>query len=146
MGILLCQGLAQAGTFETWAPWEVDSVVSAWALRRFVDPQAVFVTRLKGSPVSARASIDTPDSDYKRGARSTAFDEVVRRNQAASPCLEKLAPIVRTLELSPWRKSADPLSEAFEQGLVPLIPQGLGVASLEPAFAYIDAFCARGKP
>lgn len=140
---LLLQGPVSAQTFETWAPWEVDTVVSAWTLKRFVDPSAEFLSKPKGAPVSGAFSLDTPDSPYKRGARNTAFDEVVRRNALASPCLERLAPIVRTLELSPWRKSAHPESEAFEQGLVPLLP-GAPEGSLEPAFHYLDEFCRTG--
>lgn len=137
-----------ATTLSTWAPWEVDSTVTAWYLKRNVIQNAEFRSLPKGTHIEPEASIDIPDSPYRRDARNTAFDSAIKKHSITSSCTDKLAKIVRLLELAPWRKSTSTEAEAFERGILPLLPRQPSDGGLEQAFGYLDKFCEkiRHKP
>lgn len=137
---------AETKTYATWLPWQVDSVVAAWALKRYVEPKAQFESVPRGTVLPAERALDTPASPYRRNGRQTAFDETIRINKIRVPCAERLAPIVRVLELAPWRKAENAEAEKFEIELNRLMPQGPAKGGLDAAFSYIDQFCAeKGK-
>ncbi len=145
LGGLLLSGPAQTALYSTWAPWEIDSAAAAWVLRRHVDPDARFQSLPKGTQI-AGATLDTPDSPFRRGASYTAFDSVIRQHRLESACLKRLTPMIRMLELTPWRKVTDPAAEALEMKLRPLLPLEPVHDGLESAFAVLDAFCQEIGP
>jgi hypothetical protein len=128
--------------YTTWAPWQADSVVAAWTLKRYVDPGAQFEAVASGTRLPADRALDTPDSAYRRSGARTAFEEVVRVHKLEFACLERLRPIIRVLELARWRKSESPQAESFESALNQRLPREPGRGGLESAFAYVDSFCA----
>lgn len=132
-----------ATTFSTWAPWEIDSTVTAWYLKRNIIQNAEFTSLPKGTTIEHNTSIDIPDSPYRRSARTTAFDSAIKKHLIESRCTEKLAKIVRLLELAPWRKSTSAEAEAFERSILPLLPKNPSYDGLEQAFDYLDKFCAK---
>lgn len=138
----LCR--AETKTYATWLPWQVDSVVAAWVLKRYVHTDALFESVPRGTDIPPERALDTPTSPYRRNGRQTAFDETLRIHKLDFACSEKLGPIVRMLELAPWRKSENPEAEKFEIELNRLMPQGPSKGGLEAAFAYIDQYC--GSP
>lgn len=135
---------AEQKTFTTWLPWQVDSVVAAWVLKRYVHPDALFESAPRGTDIPSERALDTPASPYRRNGRQTAFDETMRIHKLRFACADKLAPIVRMLELAPWRKSENPEAEKFELELNRLMPQGSTKGGLDSAFSYIDQYC--GNP
>jgi hypothetical protein len=134
---------ASARTYVTWAPWQVDSVLVAWVIKRFVEHDVEFEAVAPGTTVASDVALDAPTSRYRRNARRTAFEEAARVLRVESQCIEALRPINRVLELAAWRKSEFPEAEAFELGLTRLLPSGPAKGGLEQAFAFIDAFCAK---
>jgi hypothetical protein len=134
---------AQDHLYTTWAPWQADSALAAWALKRFVDPKAEFEAVTAGIRLPPHRALDTPDSAYRRSAARTAFEEVVRLHNLEFNCLGRIRPIIRLLELVRWRKSENPEAEVFEAALSQRLPSGPGRGGLEAAFSYIDAFCAK---
>lgn len=141
---LLCIAVASHAAhgqrIATWAPWESDSAATAWVLQRHVYPDATFQSLPKGTPIEGLA-LDVPDSPYRRTATATAFEAAVRQHQIQNPCVARLTPKIRLLELAPWRKSTSPDAEDFEARLAPLLPSEPTVGGLEPAFAFLDTFC-----
>mgnify|MGYP001359814193 CR=1 FL=1 len=133
-------GVAQGQMISTWAPWESDSAATAWVLKRHVYPDAAFQSLPKGAPIKGLA-LDVPDAPYQRRATATAFEAAVGRHQIHTPCIARLTPWLRLLELAPWRKSTLPEAEAFEAQLTALLPKEPTVGGLEPAFAFLDTFC-----
>lgn len=128
--------------YRTWAPWEIDSVLAAWAIKTYVNKDAQFVSIPRGTSVKSKFSIDIPpDSPYLRSAKQTAFEAVLRIHHIADDCTEKIKPIVRLLELAKWRKSESTLAQDFEIGLKPLLPVEPTEGNLQKAFEYIDRFC-----
>ena len=137
---LLTWVAAQGQTFSTWAPWESDSVATAWVLKRHVYPDATFQSLPRGTPIDG-LSLDVPTAPYHRTATATTFEAAIQRHNIQTPCVARLTPLLRLLELAPWRKSTNPEAEAFEARLVPLLPMEPTAGGLEKAFAVLDTFC-----
>jgi len=135
---------AEPRTYSAWVPWQVDSVVTAWLLKRYVHPGALFENVPRGTILSPERALDTPASPYRRSGRHTAFEETLRIHKIHIACADKLGPIVRMLELASWRKSENPEAEKFELELNRLMPQGPAKGGLDAAFSYIDQYC--GNP
>lgn len=132
---------AEGGHYKAYAPWETDSVFVAWLIKRYVDKEAVFSSVPKSEKIEKKYAINTANSRMRRSARFTAFEEAARIYKINNRCVEKLRPIIRILEMTPWRKEGNIRALRFEQAIVPLFPSKTGEHSLEKVFAYIDNYC-----
>ena len=123
-------------------PLETDSVLVAWLVHNHIDPEAVF-TLHSPRPESAKpaTAINTADSPFRRSFRFTAFDEATRIHHLESPCISRLKPMVRLLEMTPWRKSEYPDALQFERKLSNRLPTNPDHLAFADAFAFIDSYC-----
>lgn len=137
---------ASESTLQTWHPWQLDSVLVAWALSQGTTAPPAFESLPRGQPIAADRAIDTPDSPYRRTGQRTAFEEAVRQRGLQHPCVDRLRAAVRVVELAPWRKPEFPLVEAFEAELLQAIPQQPRRGGLEPAFGVVARYCAAAAP
>ncbi|HET9644799.1 MAG TPA: hypothetical protein VFP68_15930 [Burkholderiaceae bacterium] len=138
--------LAQSAVMQTWHPWQLDSVLVAWALSQGAHgkPSLMFESIARGTPIPADRAIDTPDSPYRRSGQRTAFEEAVRLNHVDHPCVARLREAVRVVELAPWRKPELPAVEAFEGAVLKAAPHEPGRGGMEAAFAEVDRYCRGG--
>jgi hypothetical protein len=130
---------------QTWHPWQLDSVLVAWALTQAISPPPVFESVARGTPIAPESAIDTPDSPYRRTGRRTAFDEAVRLADVKHECVPRLREAVRVVELAPWRKPEFPAVEVFEARVLKAIPQQPARGGLEAAMNEIERYCREGK-
>ncbi|MEW6167766.1 MAG: chromate resistance protein ChrB domain-containing protein [Pseudomonadota bacterium] len=150
VGVLFAAGCSLAALADdggarlaTWEPWEPDTAVAAWVLARFVDPNLRFESYPRGTRLQAVEALDTPDARYRRSARETATEAVVRIHRVAQPCLGPIVEWVRVIEIGKWSKAAVPQAEAFEAGLVARLPQGQsGPVDVGPVFEWLDRQCS----
>ena len=136
---------AAEGTLQTWHPWQLDSVLVAWALTQARQPAPIFESIVRGAPISADRAIDTPDSPYRRTGQRTAFEEAVRLSGLKHACLPRLRDAVRVVELAAWRKPEYPVVEEFEARVLKVIPSQPMHGGLEPALAEVERYCREGK-
>jgi hypothetical protein len=136
---------AEGGHYKSYVPWETDSIFVAWLIKRYVDKDAVFSTIQKPEKIEKEYAINTSNSSMRRSSRFTAFEAAARIHNINNECIEKLRPIIRVLEMTPWRKHEDMRSFRFEEGIVPLFPAESGEQSLEDVFNYIDKYCEDKK-
>lgn len=142
---LLC--VPQAGLAKNYrinCPVEIDSLLVAWLIDRFVDHAAEFTltTKDKINLDVTIISINSSDSPYRRKARHTAFDTIVKESNIHNNCIEILQHYDRILEMMPWRKLEYPDALEFERTLKPLLPNQQNGNGLQQSFAFIDQFCA----
>lgn len=130
---------------QTWHPWQLDSVLVAWAITQVRTPPPAFESIVRGTTIPPERSIDTPDSPYRRTGQRTAFEEAVRQNKVVHPCVARLRDAVRVVELAAWRKPEFPLVEEFEARVLKAIPAQPMRGGLEAAFAEVDRYCREGK-
>jgi len=144
VALTIFHGLAaaqSAGPLQTWHPWQLDSVLVAWALTQSTSLPPVFESVPRNTPIPSERAIDTPDSPYRRTGQRTAFDEAVRLSQLQHPCVPRLREAVRVVELAAWRKPEFPSIDAFEARVLKAIPQQPMRGGLEAAMAEIDRYC-----
>jgi len=140
------QARAAERVFQTWHPWQMDSVLVAWALTQVPRREPlVFESIVRGAPISPERAIDTPDSPYRRTGQRTAFEEAVRQVGVTHPCVPRLRDAVRVIELAAWRKPEFPVVEAFEARLLRVIPSQPMRGGLEAALAEVERYCGEAK-
>lgn len=147
LAVGLVARVAAADTaLQTWHPWQLDSVLVAWALTQARSPAPAFESITRGAPIPPERGIDTPDSPYRRTGQRTAFEEAVRLNQVNHPCVPRLRDAVRVVELAAWRKPEFPAVEEFEGRVLKVIPARPMRGGLDAAFAEVERYCREGKP
>lgn len=143
--LLVMPAQGQARLLQTWHPWQLDSVLVAWALSQGQESPPVFQSVPRGSAIEPEQAIDTPDSPYRRTGQRTAFEEAVRRHKLNHACVPRLRDAVRVVELAPWRKPEFPVVEEFEARVLRAIPDRPMRGGLEAAMAEVDRFCKGGS-
>ena len=141
---LLTPAAGAQATMQTWHPWQLDSVLVAWALSQGPAPHPIFASVPRGTPMAPERALDTPESPYRRSGQRTDFDEALRLTGLQHPCAARLRDAVRVVELAPWRKPEFPAVEAFEARVLKAIPPQPTVGGLEPALAEVERYCAEG--
>ncbi|MBL8350371.1 MAG: hypothetical protein JNL87_08635 [Burkholderiaceae bacterium] len=131
---------------QTWHPWQLDSVLVAWALTQAQSPPPVFESLPRGEPIPPGRAIDTPDSPFRRTGQRTAFEEAVRHSGLTHRCVPLLRDAVRVVELAAWRKPEFPAVEAFEARVLAVIPAQPMRGGLAPALAEVERYCKEGGP
>lgn len=129
---------------QTWHPWQLDSVLVAWALAQVKTPPPVFESLPRGVPIPPERAIDTPDSPFRRTGQRTAFEEAVRQAGVKHPCVARLRDAVRVVELAAWRKPEFPHVEEFEARVLKVIPAQPRRGGIEPALAEVERYCREG--
>ena len=126
-----------ASTYKTYSQWEVDAVFVAWLINRHVDKESEFIIVQKGTPIEKEYAINTPSSKFKRGGKETAFESALRYFDISNSCSDRLIPIIRILELAPWRKSEYLYVLNFESDMVDVLNKD----GIQEVFNFIDNYC-----
>jgi hypothetical protein len=87
--------------FVTRERLHVDRIATAWAIRRFVDPEATFafVPRTKDVDTIAGTAFDIRGAELShRGPRCT-FEVLVERHRLTEPALDRMGLIIRGADL-----------------------------------------------
>ncbi len=126
-----------ASIYKTYAQWEIDALFVAWLISRHVDKDAEFRVVPKGTSIEAKHAINTPNSRFRRSGRETAFESALRYYNIHNDCSNNLIPIIRLLEMAPWRKSEDLHILSFEKDVVTRLKDG----NISAVFEYIDNYC-----
>ncbi|SON61879.1 hypothetical protein MSIMFI_03398 [Mycobacterium simulans] len=91
----------------TRAGVHIDRAVSAWLIRRFVDPEAVFVFVGDPDQVPADAiAFDMPGVELSHHHGDCTFETILRRYYLTNPVLWRIAEIVHEADLDDGRHDA----------------------------------------
>ncbi len=126
-----------ASVYKTYSQWEIDALFVAWLISRHIDKDAAFRVVPKGTHIDKDFAINTPNSKFRRSGRETAFESALRHYNIHNDCSNKLIPIIRVLEMAPWRKSEDMYILNFESDVVTCLKDG----NISAVFEYIDNYC-----
>ncbi len=126
-----------ASVYKTYAQWEIDALFVAWLISRHVDKDAEFSIVPKGIYIAKEFAINTPNSRFRRSGRETAFESALHYYTINNDCSNKLIPIIRVLEMAPWRKSEEMYILRFESDVVTRLKDG----NISAVFEYIDNYC-----
>ena len=133
--------LLSSSEYQSYYPYESDTILAAWLIKCYVDQNATFRSFPKSVKINKEYAINTPNSPFRRNAKYTAYETVKRHYGISDQCSNALVRVIKVLEMMPWKKHEYPKILSFEEGLVPLFPKQEGEADLEPLFRYIDQHC-----
>lgn len=102
---------------------KVDRVACPWLIKRFVDPEAVFLY-VPGDQVMQVAAkqpaipFDVPNIELGHHGPECSFDAIIKKYQLKDPALERLALIVRgadtdAKDLAPECRGLEAIAEGF---------------------------------
>lgn len=112
--------------YSTWdRPIEVDTAATAWLIRRFVSPAAVFVFEPTGSLRMPGTAFDTPSAEDSRRGNRTVAEYWARKHNLEDPALERLLSVVHDIEINVWQ----PKATAEAPGLAAVFR---GLSEIEP--------------
>jgi hypothetical protein len=127
--------------YQSHYPYESDTILTSWLIKRYVDKDATFRSLPKSVKINKEHAINTPTSPFRRNARYTAYEMAKRHYNISDKCSDSLVRVIKVLEMMPWKKHEYEDILAFEEGLAPLFPQETGETDLSKVFAYIDQYC-----
>ena len=143
-GSALGMSLAFPGThsdtavYRTYSRWEPDGILAAWVIHRFVDPEAAFEAVPKGTKIEKGFSINTSRSVLKRTGRETAYEKALRYYHLKGDSCDRIfLPMIRVLELAPWKKTRSPELMTFEEALRHQVAKG----GMSAAFSFLQSYC-----
>jgi hypothetical protein len=94
---------------------EFDKCASAWLIKRFVDPDAVFKFIPKGELVATGGiPFDTPESKFRRYHNLSAFESILKEYEIHDPGLMWLGKITHDIEITYWSGRTVEGSEELE--------------------------------
>jgi hypothetical protein len=102
---------------------KVDRIACPWLIKRFVDPEAVFLY-VPGDQVMSVAEregatpFDVPDVELGHHGSECSFDAIMKKYQLTDPVLGRLALIVRgadtaAKDLTPESRGLEAIAEGF---------------------------------
>jgi len=126
--ILVCQApldsMAEAEhLYSTWDMLEVDTVASAWLIRRFIDTQAEFRFFKKGDIITEGVAFDTPDALFQRSANQSTFESLLTTYKIADRVLLEIGEIIYDIEINYWSERLRKESEEISRQINEIIKQ-----------------------
>ena len=128
-------------TYSTWDTVELDTIASAWLIKRSVDPMAEFKFFPKGELITEGIAFDTPDAEYRRTQNKSTFETIVDTYRIVDLKILTLGKIIHNLEINYWQNALLQDSRDIQEDIRALI-----VASknnnecLEKGLGYFDAW------
>ena len=139
MTALLLLPLFADTVYRTYGRWEPDGLLAAWVIHRYVDPRARFEAVPKGRRIEQKTAINTAGALFRRTGRETAYESTLRHFGIDDACTRRFIPVIRLLEMVPWKKVEDPSAVRFEKEL----RRRLEIQGMAGVFGYLDRQCIK---
>ena len=103
--------------------FEPDKCASIWLIKRFVDPQAVFIIHRPGAPLSHGILFDVPEAKIRRYHNRSTFEYILQTWKIDDPKLDYIGKLIHDIEINTWQEKAWPQTLKLQQDLTGLIEQ-----------------------
>jgi len=148
---LLCLGACigtKGSEYILSQPLEIDTILSAWLIQRYVDTGARFratAATTSKTPVQGQRPPDAIALRYPVAAGHTQVEQIIEQEHISGPCVSSIQEASRVLEIMAWRKSQFPAVLMLEQKLREVIDAGVNGAPdeevFQSAFLKIEQWC-----
>jgi len=145
--LLLC-GLPVAGLAASASPplryattpfLEPDRCATAWVVRRYLHPDAVFEFHPHEAMPEGVVLYDLPEAEFKRDARRTTVERLVQKSGLTDPFVARLVRLIHDIEINAWARRDQSGSLRFQQTLMSAIGRaGSASAALPVCFELLD--------
>lgn len=130
--------------YSTGEVFELDRVVSAWLIKRYVAPNAVFRFFPEGELITDGIAFDTPDAALQRTHNMSTFEVIKNRYKITDPRLAELTRIVHNAEINFWAGERKHKESELVQKINRLIKStNNNYNCLEQCFVIFDQFIER---
>jgi len=124
--------------------FEPDKCASIWLIKRFIDPQAVFVIRPAGAPLKPGIPFDVPEAELRRYHNRSTFEHILYIHALKDPKLEYIGKLIHDIEINTWQEKAWPQTLDLQQTLVALINGAAHAEDIvQQSLVYFDALYAK---
>jgi hypothetical protein len=136
------QNALTMGRYITRERVHIDRIATAWAIRRFVDPEATFafVERERDPAQLDGTTFDMRGSELSHQAGKVTFEVLLERHRLDSPALARMAAIVHAVDTHETETSESAGVGAVFDGIRDGLPTD--AERLEAGFAVCDALHA----
>ena len=143
--LLIFHCLVNAAIYYAYFPYETDTILTAWLIKKFQDSKAKFAGLQRGEAhrFPPKFQINTSISPYRRTARYTAFESAVKILNVKDKCVKKLIKVSRVLETASWRKQQFPNILVLERKIHNVLPKNPKPNDFRKAFEIIDNYCRK---
>jgi len=100
--------------YVTWDGAEPDKGASAWYIKRYIDPQAIFQTAPQGYLFDSGTVFDAPQGRYRRVQNASTLETLLRDHPSGDPIIVKLGLLMHDIEINIWQPKRFPESIAIE--------------------------------
>ncbi len=109
--------------FSTWEGFEPDKCASIWLIQRFIDPQAVIKFFPKGDSLDKGIPFDTPDAKFRRYAKMSTFESLLRHYKITDAKLIYIGRIIHDIEINIWERKIMPETFAVRDAITKIISE-----------------------
>lgn len=128
-----------ASLYTTWSTLELDKCASAWLIKRFVDPEAVFRFVPEGELIRIGTPFDTPDATLTRTHEHTTYESIVLVHEIEDPAVVAIGAWVRAIEIDYWGSVKDSEALVVDAEIRRIIEKASDEQeALEESFVYLD--------
>lgn len=125
--------------YSTWDTIELDTVASAWLLKRFINNKATFKFYPQGELITEGVAFDTPDAEFRRMQNQSTFESILNKYKINDPVLLKMAKLIHNIEIDYWHRKLTDKSETIEREVRNIIDSTKDKnACFEKGFIYFD--------
>ncbi|MCQ9206093.1 MAG: chromate resistance protein [Omnitrophica bacterium] len=125
--------------YSTWDVLEIDTCVSAWLIKRFIDKEGEFKFYPKGEFIGQGVAFDTPDAQFRRTQNMSTFETLVKEYRIKDSAVERIAKMMHEIEVNYWYQSGDKRIQKFKKGMLSIIDKCSDPDTcFQDTFSYLD--------
>lgn len=113
----------QIHLYSTWDVLEVDTLASAWLIKRFLDQEATFRFYPKGELIEEGIAFDTPDAEFRRKKDMCTFETILKKYKLKGPPLIKIGQMIHDIEINYWQQPNDKQTQLLNHNMDRIINQ-----------------------
>jgi hypothetical protein len=108
--------------YSTWDTVELDTCISAWLIKKFIDKEAEFKFIPKGELVTEGTPFDTPDAEFRRKNNMSTYSTILKKYQLQDPVLKEIDRIVYEIEIAYWGETSQ-ISKELSKKIMNIITE-----------------------
>lgn len=130
-------------TYVTRESLEPDKLASIWLIKRHVDKEARFVFVAAGIPLTNGIPFDTPEAEFRRYAKLSCFESILKRHQITDPALRHIGELIHDIEINYWGEKRHLESEPMNREIRGIIKtnEANRERCLELSWLLLDRLC-----
>ncbi len=124
---------------------EPDRCTTAWVIRRYLHPDAVFEFHEREDMPDGVILFDLPEAELKRDARRATVEVLLEKARLSDPFVERLVRLVHEIEINAWARRDDADSWLLQHVLMDeILNADTTDEALETCFSLLDLLRSAG--